>query len=223
MNKWISHFASKVFYDDQLIPHASVANSLLDVVPSKLTRRIEKASIVRAIDPMVPMVFLDVFGNEERAKTSDAEALAVREVVSGLLARGIAQQEIGIIAPYRAQVANLRRYLFSDDETIGWEALPHDTQMSVDTVDRFQGGERPVIIMSFATTKTPEVGSQLREHLTDQHRLNVALTRAQKKLILVGNATALVSLPVFERLLAYCRGLNTIIRYDYHQSNLQHG
>ncbi len=223
MNKWISHFASKVFYDGQLIPHASVANSLLDAVPSKLFRRAEKASVVRAIDPLSPMVFLDVFGNQERAKTSDAEALAVREVVAGLLAQGIAQQEIGIIAPYRAQVANLRRYLFSNDETIGWEALSYDTQLSVDTVDRFQGGERPVIIMSFATTTRPEVNSQLRDHLTNPNRLNVALTRAQKKLILVGNASALASLPVFERLLAYCRGLNTIIPYDYQQSNLQQG
>src|SRR6266702_1729493 len=223
MNKWISHFASKVFYDGQLIPHASVANNLVDVVPSKISRRPEKASIVRAIDPKAPMVFLDVFGNQERAKTSDAEALAVRDVVAGLLARGIAQQEIGIIAPYRAQVANLRRYLSSDDETIGWEALSYDTQLSVDTVDRFQGGERPVIIMSFATTTRPEVNSQLRDHLTNPNRLNVALTRAQKKLILVGNASALESLPVFERLLAYCRGLNTIIPYDYQQSNLQQG
>ena len=213
MNKWISHFASKVFYDGQLIPHASVANSLLDIVPSKLIRRAEKASIFRAIDPKAPMVFLDVFGNQERAKTSDAEALAVRDVVAGLLARGIAQQEIGIIAPYRAQVANLRRYLFSDDETIGWEALAYDTQLSVDTVDRFQGGERPVIIMSFATTTRPEVDSQLRDHLTNPNRLNVALTRAQKKLILVGNASVLENLPVFERLLAYCRGMDTVIPY----------
>jgi DNA replication ATP-dependent helicase/nuclease Dna2 len=215
MNKWISHFASKVFYNGLLVPHASVANSLLGIAPSKLMRRVEKTSVVRAIDPGAPMVFLDVFGNQERAKTSYAEALAVREVVAVLLARGIAEQEIGIIAPYRAQVANLRRYLFSDDATMGWEALPSETSLSVDTVDRFQGGERPVIIMSFATTTTPEADSQLRDHLTDPNRLNVALTRAQKKLILVGNALALESLPYFERLLAYCRGLNTIIPYDY--------
>ncbi|MGZ6366378.1 MAG: AAA domain-containing protein, partial [Ktedonobacteraceae bacterium] len=214
MNKWISHFASKVFYDGQLIPHPSVANSLLNVEPSKLTRKADKASIVRAIDPMAPMVFLDVSGNQERAKTSNAEALVVREVVAGLLARGIAEQEIGIIAPYRAQVANLRRHLYGDDETIGWEALAYDTQLSVDTVDRFQGGERSVIIMSFATSIKPEADSQLRDHLTNPNRLNVALTRAQKKLILVGNASALADLPYFERLLVYCRGLNTIIPYD---------
>src|SRR5438105_7712650 len=59
MNKWISHFASKVFYEGQLIPHALVANSLLEVVPSKLISKAEKASIVRAIDPMASMVFLN--------------------------------------------------------------------------------------------------------------------------------------------------------------------
>jgi DNA replication ATP-dependent helicase Dna2 len=214
MNKWISHFASRIFYDGQLMPHASVANSLLEVVTSRRTLRAETPAIVRAIDPLAPMVFLDVSGDQERAKTSDAEAFAVREVVDGLLARGIAEHEIGIIAPYRAQVANLRRHLFSDDETIGWEALPFDTKLSVDTVDRFQGGERPVIIMSFATTTRLEADSQLRDHLTNPNRLNVALTRAQRKLILVGNASALESLPVFDRLLNYCRGLNTIIPYD---------
>jgi len=159
------------------------------------------------------MVFLDVCGDHERAKTSDAEAQAVREVVASLLARGITQQEIGIIAPYRAQVANLRRHPFRDDETIGWEALPFDTSLSIDTVDRFQGGERPAIIMSFATTTKLEADSQLRDHLTNPHRLNVALTRAQRKLILVGNASVLEGLPVFERLINYCRGLNTLIPF----------
>jgi len=213
MNKWISHFASRVFYDGQLIPHASVANSLLEVATLKPTLRAETPSIVRAIEPLAPMVFLDVCGDHERAKTSNAEAQAVREVVASLLARGITQQEIGIIAPYRAQVANLRRHLFSDDETIGWEALPFDTSLSIDTVDRFQGGERPVIIMSFATTTKLEADSQLRDHLTNPHRLNVALTRAQRKLILVGNASVLEGLPVFERLINYCRGLNTLIPF----------
>jgi DNA replication ATP-dependent helicase/nuclease Dna2 len=214
MNRWISHFASKVFYDGQLIPHISVANRMLDVVEPAHTKTPEKTSIVYAIDPLSPMAFLDVPGGQERAKTSDIEALAVREVVSGLLARGVAEHEIGIIAPYRAQVANLRRHLFSDDETIGWKALADATRLNVDTVDRFQGGERPVIIMSFATTTKPDLDSQLRDHLTNPNRLNVALTRAQKKLILVGNATVLEGLPIFERLLVYCRGMHTIYHYS---------
>jgi DNA replication ATP-dependent helicase/nuclease Dna2 len=187
---------------------------MLEVATSKPMLHEEMPSIACALDPLSPMVFLDVRGEYEKAKISDAEARTVREVVASLLARGVADYEIGIIAPYRAQVANLRRHLFSDDATIGWQALSFDTPLSVDTVDRFQGGERSVIIMSFATTTTPEVESQLRDHLTNPNRLNVALTRAQRKLILVGNASVLAELPVFQRLLTYCRGLNTLIPHE---------
>lgn len=214
MNKWISHFASKVFYGGQLIPYASVANRVLEITIPRPALSAETPSMARAIDPLFPMVFLDVHDEHGKLKISDAEARTVREVVAGLLARGIAQEEIGIIAPYRAQVANLRRHLFSDDQATGWRALSFDTPLSVDTVDRFQGGERSVIIMSFATTTTPEVESQLRDHLTNPNRLNVALTRAQRKLILVGCAPALEELPIFQRLLTYCRGMNTIIPMD---------
>ena len=214
MNKWISHFASKVFYDGQLIPHATVANRILEITMPRPALSAETPSIARAIDPFLPIVFLDKHDEYGKLKISDAEAHTVREVVAGLLARGVAQEEIGIIAPYRAQVANLRRHLFSDDQATGWRALSFDTPLSVDTVDRFQGGERSVIIMSFATTTTPEVESQLRDHLTNPNRLNVALTRAQRKLILVGCAPALEELPIFQRLLNYCRGLNTIISGD---------
>lgn len=214
MNKWISHFASKVFYDGQLIPHTTVAHRILEIPISQPALSAETPSIARAIDPFLPIVFLDVHDEYGKLKISDAEASTVREVVAGLLMRGIAQEEIGIIAPYRAQVANLRRHLFSDDQATGWQALSFDTPLSIDTVDRFQGGERSVIIMSFATTTTPEVESQLRDHLTNPNRLNVALTRAQRKLILVGCAPALEELPIFQRLINYCRGLNTIISGD---------
>src|SRR5436305_10605332 len=135
-------------------------------------------------------------------KSSNAEARAVRAVVQALLMRDIAQKDIGIIAPFRAQVANVRRHLFSDHEISGWQALSPASPMSIDTVDRFQGGERLVIIMSFATSQTPGAENPLREFLTNPTRLNVPLTRAQRKLIVVGCAPALDTLPHFQRLLA---------------------
>jgi len=236
MHRKISNFASENFYEGKLLPHASVADRVLrlgvNVEANDLGEQGDKAdqsavgainrplrgdgeslSIVQAIHPTNQFVFLDVRSRGENGgpKISNAEARTVREVVAGLLARGIAEADIGIIAPYRAQVANLRRHLFSDDPTIGWKALSFNAPLCVDTVDRFQGGERLVIIMSFATSTPPEAESLQREFLTNPNRLNVALTRAQRKLILVGCAPALAELPIFQRLLAYCRRMQGVI------------
>ncbi|QBD79109.1 AAA family ATPase [Ktedonosporobacter rubrisoli] len=222
MNKWISHFSSTIFYDKQLIAHESIADRRL-VFKNTVSRDADSA-IERAIRPDLPLVFLDVKDQQaqEMEKRSDAEARVICMLVAELLARGIEAEEIGIIAPYRAQVANIRRHLFSGTDT--WQALdPQQTALNIDTVDRFQGGERTVIIMSFATTHEPEPGSQRREFLLDPHRLNVALTRAQRKLILVGNLAALASLPTFSRLITYCRSMQTLIHYDKesaHQTEL---
>ncbi len=214
MNRWISHFASKVFYEDTLAAAPAIARRVLEFQPAGKLITGESPVISQAIRPAYPMVFLDVQARDAHIgpKSSNAEARAVRALVQGLLARGIAQEDIGIIAPYRAQVANVRRHLFSDDVADDWRGIASDTPMSIDTVDRFQGGERMIIIMSFATSQTPE--SHLREFLTNPTRLNVALTRAQRKLIIVGSAQALEPLPYFQRLLAYCKSMNTVLQYS---------
>lgn len=220
MNKWISFFASKVFYEGQLVPAEVIALRMLALPtrPDPGETIHERDVIKRAVQPRMPLVFLDVPAavsktEGEQIKISNSEASAVREIVAALLRRGVAEKDIGIIAPYRAQVANLRRHLFSDAPQISWKALPFDTALSIDTVDRFQGGERPVIIMSFATSSVPSVESPLRDFLTNPNRLNVALTRAQSKLVLVGTRSALGELPYFRRLIAYCQGLKAMLDY----------
>ncbi len=216
MNRWISHFSSTVFYEKQLIAHKSAANRRLGVGSTRPATWQEPVTITRAIAPEFPLVFVDVRGEPENGvlKASNAEALAVRDIVHGLLERGIREEAIGIIALYRAQVANIRRVLFEDDALSGWEGLPITTPLSVDTVDRFQGGERSVIILSFATTSEPEINSLRREFLTNGNRLNVALTRAQHKMILVGCVSALEHLPIFDRLITYCRSMKTVITME---------
>ncbi|BCL81364.1 AAA family ATPase [Ktedonobacteria bacterium brp13] len=233
MNKWISNFSSTVFYEKQLRAHPSIAERRI-IYKKNDDRAIagasnpeaqahgeqpEQAAITRALDPRFPLVFVAMHAEEhaenaEQSKQSNAEARAIRELIGSLLARGIAPEDIGVIAPYRAQVANIRRHLNQDDATIGWSALPIGTALSVDTVDRFQGGERQVILISFATTRAPDSTSPRYEFLINPNRLNVALTRAQCKLILVGSQTALQQLPTFNRLITYCQSMNTII--DWH-------
>lgn len=240
MNKWIAHFASTVFYDRQLQAHPSVAERRIHyrhpnainafVTSSGATQQLAEETISKVLDPRFPLVFVDVrdgattqqhsteeevvnagnIVNAESTKQSDAEACTVRSVVGGLLARGIAPAEIGVIAPYRAQVANIRRHLSQDDAASGWKGLSADTALSVDTVDRFQGGERQVILISFATTQAPPITSPRYEFLTNPNRLNVALTRAQCKLILIGSQTALQTLPIFNRLITYCQSMRTV-------------
>ncbi|MBX5450181.1 AAA domain-containing protein [Thermogemmatispora sp.] len=199
MHEQIAAFPSRFFYGGELRPHPSVARRQLALRTPSVPPLGERPAVLQALRPAQPLVFLDVTTPESEARVSQAEARLVRELVTALLARGVGPSQIGIIAPYRAQVANLRRHLV-------WKqyGAPHPA-LTIDTVDRFQGGERTVIIISFATTQAPSPDSLLYEFLTDAHRLNVALTRAQRKLILVGHAAALERLPILGDLLRYCR------------------
>ncbi len=220
MNRWICNFSSRVFYSGKLVADPAIANRVLNMPETGVGFDTEPSGITRALRPSHPLVFVDARDNvgaqfiAPTLKSSVAEALIVRALVQGLLMRGIGERDIGIIAPYRAQVANIRRHLFSDDPASDWRALSTDTPMSIDTVDRFQGGERMVIIMSFATSTAPEPAHQLYDFLTNPNRLNVALTRAQRKLIVVGNMAALCELPYYGRLIAYCESMGTVIGYQ---------
>jgi DNA replication ATP-dependent helicase Dna2 len=215
MHRQISDLASHTFYNGLLIPDRSVASRVLVITKAGIGSTADTTAIKRAIHPGHPIVFVDVRGKQESmgAKSSDAEACTVCAIVAELLMHGITEAEIGIIAPYRAQVANLRRHLFSNDAESNWHGLMPHSPMSIDTVDRFQGGERMVIIISFATHTPPAAESLRRDFLTNPNRLNVALTRAQRKLILVGCAPALATLPIFQHLLVYCQRLNAVIPY----------
>jgi len=220
MNPWISHYSSVVFYEKKLVAAEFLKRRLLEVRPATPPLVAELPAITQAIEPSHPLVFLDVRPHEERdpqhlgeTKSNITEAQAIRALVQGLLARGIAERDIGIIAPFRAQVATIRRQLFTPDEASGWSGINADTPMLIDTVDRFQGGERMVIIMSFTVAQPLGTNSPLRDFLTNPNRLNVALTRAQRKLVLVGCLPSLENLPYYDRLLAYCRSMKTIISY----------
>jgi DNA replication ATP-dependent helicase Dna2 len=202
MHAAIAAFASRTFYDGELRAHPSVASRGLTLAAPPRGR----PTVVEALRPDRPLVFLNVSTPETAVRISHAEARLVRELVTTLLVSGVRPEEIGLIAPYRAQVANLRRHLAAAEPT----GAPHPA-LTIDTVDRFQGGERAVIVISFATTQQPVAASLLADFLSDAHRLNVALTRAQRKLILVGHADALEDLPVFRELIAYCRTIDAFI------------
>ena len=105
----------------------------------------------------------------------------VLELVLALLTREVAPNEIGVVVPYRAQsrlIRSLLRRTLEDSEVFN--------KIVVDTVERMQGQEREVILVSF-TTASPKFAAQVADFLFSPNRLNVAVTRPRSKLILVGS------------------------------------
>lgn len=182
MNQEVQDIPSRLFYDGRLVPFPDVASRRLNLKPGAS----DHFEINRIIDPEVPVVFVDVSGSES-GKASPQEALVASRIVESLVVSGVPSNEIGIITPYRAQQALIRGHLSEARRT-----LP---RVAVDTVDRFQGGEREVIILSLARS------DGVTSFLADRKRLNVSLSRARSKLILLGNGAALGEHPLFTSIL----------------------
>ncbi|WP_423995437.1 AAA domain-containing protein [Halorubrum trapanicum] len=176
MSQRIQAFASAEFYDGALRPATpEVAGQTLadlGVDPDALAP--ELTGGVGFVDP----------DGERDGNRNVREAERVAAVVDAYVAAGVDPDDIGVIAPFRAQVAEIGRR----------------TDVTVDTVDRFQGSSKEVIIVSFVATG--ELDGPIFE---DHRRINVALTRAKKQLTLVGDADALASDPFYERVLDWAR------------------
>jgi len=94
---------------------------------------------------------------------------------------GLSSNDVGIIAPFRGQVAEISREVSNYPDII------------IDTIDRFQGSDKEIIILSLCTLHSPNL-------LEDDRRLNVALTRAKKKMIIIGNKPSEDSISQFRDL-----------------------
>lgn len=111
----------------------------------------------------------------------------------------LAPGTIGIITPYRAQIAQIRSML--EEELLAPDAY------TIDTVERYQGGARDIILISLCTNAERQMQSlsALSAEGVDR-KLNVAMTRARSHLVLLGNTAILESSSVYRELLDYCRG-----------------
>jgi superfamily I DNA and/or RNA helicase len=106
--------------------------------------------------------------SEREGRSNPDEARMVLDLVRLFTqSHGIQPESIGVVSPFRAQVVLLRQMLGG-------------TGVTVDTVERFQGGERDIMILSF-------VRSRGTGFVFDDRRLNVAITRARRKLVLVAH------------------------------------
>jgi DNA polymerase alpha-associated DNA helicase A len=196
MNEAIMGWSNGRFYGGRLRAHSSVASgrlrasadgaafdeSLLDPLVFYDTagfdvweeeERVLEESGERERVQMQVRIQLDM----EQSKRNRGEAAIVLKHVDMLISRGVAAEDIGVISPYSAQVALLREGL--DPLLMG--------AVQVSTIDGFQGREKDVIVVS--TVRSNSEGSV--GFLAELRRLNVALTRARRQLVLIGDSATL--------------------------------
>lgn len=137
---------------------------------------------------------------------NEIEAHLVAMIVHALFLAGVSAFEIGVIAPYRNQVKLVQKTLVSV-----LEGQPVQT-VEVNTVDQYQGRDKDVIIVTFVRSQSHNNFSNpcSGELLKDGRRLNVAVTRAKKKLILVGDVTTLEKFEPLAKILPLLRKKNQI-------------
>lgn len=184
MHEDIMRFPNEAFYNGQLKCGPKNARWSLSRELNDSVLEIGRAQLDLTLSPDV---FVHVMGRERPfgdgpSFQNAAEAECLMLCLRALTRAGVDPREIGVISPYKGQVSLIRR-LVQEFE------LP----VQVDTVDGFQGQEKAVILMSLVRSNDHgEMG-----FLNDTRRLNVALTRAKKLRIVVGNETFLGAHPTY--------------------------
>jgi superfamily I DNA and/or RNA helicase len=184
MHQDIMSFSSEVFYEGNLQADEAVRTALLADLPQVTSTPLTTT----------PIHFIDTAGasyDEEpepdgESRLNPQEADLVIKKVDELLSSGVSPEQIAVISPYSAQVKLLR-------ERITQPAI------EIDSVDGFQGREKEVVIVSLVrSNREGEVG-----FLADTRRMNVALTRARRKLIVIGDSATITNHPFYEKMVKY--------------------
>ncbi|KAK3554178.1 hypothetical protein QTP70_019104, partial [Hemibagrus guttatus] len=211
MNSMIMSLSNALMYEGRLecgsertasaqlqLPHQDELEKELYVCQPQYT-----AWVHAALDPQKSVCFLDtsqVPAHETVEKggvSNRTEAILVHAIVSVLLKAGCRASDIGVIAPYRQQLKAISALL--EEESF--------RAVEVNTVDKYQGRDKSVIIVSFVRSHTE---GNLGELLKDWRRLNVAITRAKHKLLMLGSAPTLCLYAPLEKLLTHMQQENMI-------------
>ncbi len=198
MHNDIMSFSSDVFYENSLQADGSVRAALLadllTVTSSPLTD--------------CPVHFIDTAGasyDEEVEPNGDSrfnplEAELVVKKVNELLEAGLEASMIAVISPYSAQVRLLREMINAKGSIGAAEDGGFSSEeIEIDSVDGFQGREKEAVIVSLVrSNREGDVG-----FLADTRRMNVALTRAKRKLIVIGDSATITNHPFYEKMVKY--------------------
>ncbi|RYD76621.1 MAG: DUF2075 domain-containing protein, partial [Sphingobacteriales bacterium] len=191
MNSKIMGYSSEIFYQNKLTANALVANRIL-------------------FDNDEPLMFIDTSGCgfDEKADgsstTNPDEAAFLLQHLAGLTEQIKGLQpahfpSIAVISPYKQQVHLLKEMILSNPVL-----MAHSNKISINTIDSFQGQERDVVYISLTRSNAEgAIG-----FLSDVRRMNVAMTRARKKLVVIGDGSTLSRSVFYNDFMKYCENLN---------------
>jgi len=200
MNDVLAQFPNKAFYDDKLETAERNYNWQIGSLP--------------------PLAGVHTTGGEQQpvgthSYKNQNEADIVAEEVGHLINEcGMSPEDIGVISGYNAQISIIKDRI---KQIRGFSA----SDVTVDTVDSFQGGEREAIIVSFVRSNSRNNSGFLEKPGVGERRLNVALTRAQKRIVLIGDWDTLGTIadhrgaedscaPIYAELEEHIRSLGTM-------------
>lgn len=195
MHEDIMGFSNDHFYDGSLTAHESVRTHTLDDLPNYHPEGLNSPHRDR-LRPRPPVVWLDTSeldaSDQQRSGSTSVynpvEADLTAELTQEMLDAGLAPDQLGVITPYSDQVEAIKNRIDGDHEGL-----------EIKTVDGFQGREKEAVIMDLVrSNEQGEVG-----FLYDQRRLNVSLTRARRKLIIVGDRETLTHQTLYRNLANY--------------------
>lgn len=206
MHPDIADFANRKFYAREQLECVPLAHQLEQTLNYNETSEDETDDVLKAhrmiFIPSKPCRQLNI---SEKVNTEEARIITdlLRRLYRQLGNNFDPQKSIGIIVPYRNQIAMIRKEI----EKLG---IPELEEISIDTVERYQGSQRDIILYSFTIQSRYQLDFLTANTFYEDgqpidRKLNVAITRARKQLILTGNEQTLRHNQLFAELIDYIK------------------
>ena len=188
MNSLLMKFPNAEFYNNSLKSDSTVD----DITINDIIKSGKKEDALLFVDTSQTDSIGEKHLKDSKSIINKVEADIAVEITNDYLNNGLSEDEIGIISPYADQV----------------KIIQDRTPVEVKTVDGFQGREKEIIIIS--TVRSNPDGNI--GFLSDLRRLNVAITRAKRKLIIIGNKDTLKHNPTYARLIEFVENQNLLVK-----------
>ena len=195
MHDKIMKFSNQQFYDQKLKSAPEVSDHELTDLGIKIDQG-KKCFTEKALDPYSPVIFFDTANMEADERSlpgsysydNPVEAEIVLDILDEALRSGINPEDLAVITPYKDQV----------------DLLNHRNKngnLEINTVDGFQGREKEMIVLTLVRSNSQNNIGFLR----DLRRLNVSLTRAKRKLVIIGDSKTIDKHDLYNNLISYVK------------------